>query len=479
MKRLGLRLKFALVIVVFFAGLFGVIAVVLIRQNSNSLRDDLNNKSKQFAALATTPIGNAFLTYQDSGQVKISQQIRSFTDLSHEVTNVAVVDTSGQVAFSQDPKMYVQIDQQTASTFSPVYNYSQNGIITRIVEPLIEDNGSHRYNLVYFISSASVEASIRHTEAATLGYVLVGLLASIGLTYGLTSQLFVRPIQQVSAQALAISAGHLDQQIRITSRDEVGDLAKVVNTMAESLKANIAKLQEVDKLKTEFLMISSHNLRTPLTVINGYMEELQHFKVSVELRHIFDTMTVSGKRLSAFAEDMLTISQIEAGETFLQKEPTKLSEILTSMAADFSILAKEKGIKFTPDIQTQDTLVNISPAHARSALWNLLDNALKFTDKGDWVKLAATVVGTNVEISVADSGIGIAKAEMPKLFTKFHRGTPTLQYTYEGTGIGLYSTKLVIERLGGTIKAASQLGQGSTFTITLPVLSDARLDKSN
>lgn len=473
MKRFGLRFKFALVIVLLLATIFGAIGVILIGQNSHSLRDELNAKSKQFAALATTPIGDAFLTYQDSGQIKITQQIQAFSDLNQEVSNIAVVDTTGMVVFNQKEQSSVNVNQSTAASFKPIYSYDASGIIDRIVMPLIEENGAHRYNLVYFISSASVANAIHNTEMSILGFVLLGLLASIVLTYVLTSQIFVRPIRQVSTQALAISKGHLDQQIQDVGRDEVGDLARAVNTMADSLKADIAKLKETDRLKSEFLMIASHNLRTPLTIINGYMEQLHGLKVDPDLKEILDKMAVGGKRLNAFAEDMLTISQMESGENALRREPTQVAELIKVIADDFKVLTDEKKLTFTANIGTGQAQADISPVHVRSALWNLLDNALKFTDKGGWIKLEAKVDDHKVQIIVSDSGIGIAKAEIPKLFTKFHRGTSTLQYQYEGTGIGLYATKLVIEEMGGTITAASVLGQGSTFTVTLPLLVEA------
>ncbi|HSX53452.1 MAG TPA: HAMP domain-containing sensor histidine kinase [Patescibacteria group bacterium] len=472
MKRPGLRLKFAFVIVALLALIFGVIAVVLIRQNSSSLRDDLNTRSKLFAALATTPVGNTFLTYQDSGQIKITQQIQNFTDLNKTIADVAVVDTVGKVAFNQHDNQTVQVDEQTATTFKPIYDHNASGIIQRIVVPLIEENGSHRYNLVYFVSSTSVEAAIHHTEMLTILFVILGLLVSILITYLVTTRLFVKPIQAVSRQALLISAGHFDQQINIVSHDEVGALAKAVNSMAESLKANIAQLREVDRLKTEFMMISSHNLRTPLTIINGYLESLQKTEVSAQLRHILDTIAVSSKRLTAFAEDMLTISQVESGKDVIQKEPTELAKLLQGMADDAVILANQKNITFTPNISLGDVKANISPAHLRGAIWNLLDNALKFTPDGGWVKLEAMTEGSNAKLSISDSGIGIAAEEMSRLFTKFHRGTSTMEYQYEGTGIGLYSTKLVIDRMGGNITAQSQIGHGATFIITLPLITE-------
>lgn len=470
-RRLGLRAKFIVLIVVLFSLIFGVMAAVLIRQNSNSLRDDLNTKSKQFATLATTPIGNAFLTYQDSGQIKITQQIQSFTDLNHEIADVAVVDTAGMVVFNQHDKQSIRLDTQTASSFTPVYDYNRNGIIERIIIPLLEDNSSHRYNLVYLVSSASIEATIKQTETSILLFALFGLAASAIITYLLISRLFVNPLQDVSRQALLISAGQFGEQIKINHRDEVGDLATAVNTMANSLKSNIIKLQETDRLKSEFMMITSHNLRTPLAIINGYLEQVSRLKLEPKLRQMLDTIAISSKRLAAFAEDTLTISQIEAGQNVVFKQPTELTAFLHTVADDFVVLAKQKDLQFISQIETGAAVAEISPSLIRSALWNLLDNALKFTDAGGQIELTAEISGTHVLITIADSGIGIAKDEIPKLFTKFHRGTGTLAYNYEGTGIGLYATKLVIERHDGTIQVASQLGKGTTFTISLPLKS--------
>jgi two-component system phosphate regulon sensor histidine kinase PhoR len=107
--------------------------------------------------------------------------------------------------------------------------------------------------------------------------------------------------------------------------------------------------------------------------------------------------------------------------------------------------------------------------HLRSAIYNLLDNALKFTAEQGQIELSLAHVADAIQIVTKDNGVGIAPEEINKLFTKFHRGTSTLNYNYEGTGIGLYLTKLIITEHGGTIAVQSELGKGSTFTITLPL----------
>lgn len=113
--------------------------------------------------------------------------------------------------------------------------------------------------------------------------------------------------------------------------------------------------------------------------------------------------------------------------------------------------------------------MELSAANMRSALGNLIDNAIKFTKAGGTITIESRVESGNVVFKVSDTGVGISKSEMPKLFTKFHRGTSTLSYDYEGIGIGLYLSKLIIEEHGGKVEAESELGKGSTFTAYLPV----------
>jgi signal transduction histidine kinase len=177
----------------------------------------------------------------------------------------------------------------------------------------------------------------------------------------------------------------------------------------------------------------------------------------------------SVQRLSQYTEDLLVIGSIEAGDTSDLKSVT-LHEVLDPLVQQTQSLAKAKKLKFTTTIEPPETLeLRANPRRLQSALWNLLDNAIKFTAKGS-VELAVTKQDKQVAITVSDTGIGIAPEEIPQLFTRFHRGTSILEYNYEGEGIGLALAKLVITEHGGTISVISKLDSGTTFTVTLPLL---------
>ncbi len=284
-----------------------------------------------------------------------------------------------------------------------------------------------------------------------------------------TARSLLHPIRLLTEGAARVSAGDLHYRIALNRHDEFGVLARTVNQMADTLRSDIEKLQEVDQLKTEFIMIASHNLRTPLTIINGYLELMKDRQVPENLRKMINSIQSSAQSLSTFSEDLLTISTIEAGTAKLNSSDISLRELLIPLQEEYSSLVSEKNIEvhwFIPDL---DTIVHLSPTHIRSALNNLFRNAVKFTEKGGRIELTFEIQPNQYIISVHDTGVGIKPEEMNKLFTKFHRGTSTTQYDYSGTGIGLYATRLIVESHGGHIGATSTVGLGSIFTITLPI----------
>jgi signal transduction histidine kinase len=467
MIRWSLRARFLLVLIILMVAVFAAITLLIVRQNTRTLRSNLVSQSRSFAALATQPIGNAFIVYKDSGTIRITQEISSFTDLDHDISEVEIVDTNANILFSTNSGAPIKVSAAAASGLDPTYIRDKSGDVVAIVQPYLEEFGIHRYDVVYELSYQSVNQSIRSIVTSILVLSAAILLVSLLAWYALINQLFLRPVAQVSQIALLISRGDFNRRLHLDRRDEIGDLATAVDTMASSLKADIVKLQAVDKLKTEFLMITAHNLRTPLTIISGYLEQLRSQKPKAETGEILEIVETNVTRLKGFAEDALTISTIEADQTSLPREPIEMQPLLQTAAKEFATLAKQKKINFKATTATT-AWASLSKPHFHSALWNLLDNAYKFTPEGGSIELTVTTTADRLEIAVKDTGIGIGASEIPYLFTKFHRATDTLTYNYEGTGIGLYISKLVAEQYGGDIKVVSTEGKGSTFTIWLP-----------
>lgn len=465
--RLGLQTKFIGLILALLTLIFAIITIILIRNDTMSLRADLQDRSKAFATLATSQIGNAYATYQDSGTYLIGKQISTFQALDPTISDVTVVSLTGDVLYSTE-SAHETVNATDASSFNAVYKYT-NGTISQIIYPYIGPNGIHSYAIVYDVSSTEINQSVRSLAQSILIDGIIGLVISAAVISYLVNRWFLLPIKRVRDTAMIIAAGNYAEAISQDRTDEIGDLAGSVNHMAESLKADIQKLKEVDEIKSEFMMIASHNLRTPLTIINGYVSMAKSWAISTELKSMLESIEANSQRLGMFAEDLLTMSSIEAGKSIFVMEKTTVKQIMGHVAEEFKTLTDEKLRNFTANITTEDIELTASPAHLRSAIWNLLDNALKFTGPHGQITLSVQRVGSDLQISVSDNGTGIAPEEMGKLFTKFHRGTSTLTYDYEGTGIGLYITKQIVTAHHGTITVDSTPDKGATFIITIPL----------
>lgn len=469
-----LRAKVTLTISLFLVVIFGLVMYVTLTRDVNQLHTNLNEQSKSFAALATPPIGNTFALYKDSGHIKITQQVNKFQALDPDVSAIGIVSVDGKQLYASDKNVNFNVKPKLASSFKARYVKNDSGYVKRVIQPFFEDSGAHRYSVVYKISTERIEESVASAIRLILYAGIAIMIVSIVLTSWALNVLFIKPLRQVSRSADIVSGGDYNHQIVSNNKDEIGQVAGAVNRMAESLKSDIVKLKELDKLKTEFLMIASHNLRTPLTIMRGSIEAAENAKTVEELKNIITNVQDGVIRLHLLAEDLLTISTLEAGGENFKKTQVDAKPFVESTVSEFELLAGKKGLHWSfvnrlPD----DAKLELSQANMRSALGNIIDNAIKFTEKDGLVRISAATAGGRFVFKVEDTGIGISKEEISKLFTKFHRGTRTDKYDYEGVGIGLYLTKLLVEQHNGRIGVRSEPGKGSTFIIYLPLASAA------
>ncbi len=468
MRHISLRLKFIAIILAILVVIFGLTAFVLLHSSAQQEVSDLNRETKAFASLATKPIGDSVQLYLSSGAIRIQQEVDRFTALDSNIKNIQVLDATGRAIYKYNNRPVTKFDESASVSFDTFYKSDQRGQIVQVIEPYLSDIGAHPFNILYEISTSELANTSRNAAINIVLFALIGLLASALALYLLIDRFFLRPIERVSDLAGVIAAGNYEQVIELHGDDEIAQLADSVNHMANSLKADIAKLEEVDTLKNEFIMITSHNLRTPLTIIKGNVSLIQGSKISKDLEQMIEAIEQSTVELSNFSEQMLLIADIEAGNRIGSTETVSLGDLVAPLGAEFKKIASAKKLTFELHVTQPEIKIAAHRQHLSIAIRNLLDNALKFTAEGK-VEVSAQAHDNSVTISISDTGTGITEPEMKKLFTKFHRGTSTLTYNYKGTGIGLYASKLIVELHGGSVKAESHEGQGSIFTITLPI----------
>ncbi len=244
---------------------------------------------------------------------------------------------------------------------------------------------------------------------------------------------------------------------------------KVEERTKDLTQANI-RLKEVDHLKSMFIASMSHELRTPLNSIIGFtgiMLQGMGGEITKEQRKQLTMVKSSAMYLLSLINDIIDVSKIEAGKAELIIEEFDLANLLQELKDSFKVAADEKGLKLS--LETPKSLIIKSDERrTKQVLIIFVNNAIKFTDRGE-IAIKAAKENRKVEISVADTGLGIRKEDMKKLFGVFSqihvKGTPI----QEGTGLGLHLSKRIVDLLGGDIKAESEFGKGSKFTFGLPL----------
>lgn len=245
--------------------------------------------------------------------------------------------------------------------------------------------------------------------------------------------------------------------------------------MGKKLEINNRKLKELDDAKNEFISIAAHQLRTPPTVIKGYLalaKEDPNNSLDLETRDSLSRAFASNERLIELVEDILNISRIESGKMQYDFQPNQSCEkIIRDLRDTFEIKAKDRGLEMGLEIAGGNIPnITMDSGKIREVISNLIDNSIKYTIKGSiTLKLKKTNYGM-IRIEVSDTGMGISKDEIGNLFKKFSRGSNADQLAAGGIGLGIYVGRKIIEAHNGKIWAESPgVGQGSTFIVELPI----------
>ncbi|HEU4597258.1 MAG TPA: ATP-binding protein [Pyrinomonadaceae bacterium] len=237
-----------------------------------------------------------------------------------------------------------------------------------------------------------------------------------------------------------------------------------------------AKLRELSEMKEEFLALTTHDLRSPLTVISGVINFFTSGRLgdlTPEQKNMVSMMERNTQSLIELVNDLLDASKLESGTMRLDLASIELGGLVQELHEGMIPMAREKEITLEESVPEDLPPLSADRPKLRRVLVNLLSNALKFTPKGGRVEVSATVEGRFVRVSVADSGVGIAPEDMERLFDKYEQARSRATRSEKGTGLGLYITRQLVELHGGTIEAHSELGKGSTFSFTIPTAEES------
>jgi two-component system, OmpR family, sensor histidine kinase BaeS len=324
---------------------------------------------------------------------------------------------------------------------------------TTVIGWLIDRPPDHRQKY----GSPEADFIQRVQEAITysaIGATGIALLLGIVLASTMT-----RPLRELTAATQRVARGMLGQQVTVRSSDELGALAASFNQMS-------ADLAHASTLRRQMTADIAHDLRTPLSVILGYTEALRDGKLPPE-QDIFDTLHIEAQHLQHLINDLRTLSLADAGELPLTRQIIEPQALVERAAATYRIQAQAQGITLETYCAPSAPRIDVDVERMAQVLGNLLSNALRWTPTGGTVFVRADAAKGGVRLKVTDTGAGIAAEDLPHIFERFYRADAARRRNEGSSGLGLAIAKGIVEAHGGTISAASEPGNGTTFTITL------------
>jgi len=332
------------------------------------------------------------------------------------------------------------------------------------------DDGDRILGIVRFALPLSrVQPEIRIIYRVVLFGAIAAVIIALIAAY-FVSRRITLPIRQMRETAQQIAKGDFGRRVRIKSKDELGELAKSLNTMADELQQKMENLRRLDRMRTDFVANVSHELKTPLTLIKGYIETLEDRAMDDKktATKFISIIKEHADRLGHIVDDLLSLSELELSDDSVHKTEFNLKEIIDDVSLGFGRALSEKRQKLTVISDGGDFRIKADRDKIEQVFVNLIDNAIKYTKESGRIELSFIEHDREVVVNVRDSGIGIPKEHRDRVFERFYRVDKARSREVGGTGLGLSIVKHIVLAHNGKITIESELYKGTKISVTLP-----------
>ena len=305
----------------------------------------------------------------------------------------------------------------------------------------------------------------------TMGAIAaVGAMLALALGWRLTRKIAL-PIGEMVEVAEAMRSGHYERRVTTRTSDELGRLGDTLNRLGAELAARMSELHRLETVRRDFVANVSHEIKTPLTSIKGYIETLQTGAIDDPDRRerFLEKIDRNASRLTALVQDLLSLAKIEATEGTFMPTPCEWGPVIASVIARNEDSIVQKNLRIKTAMPESPVIVIGDKEAMTQILDNLLTNAIKYTPEGGWISVQLAARGGFGVVEVEDTGIGIPSEHLDRIFERFYRVDKARSRDLGGTGLGLSIVKHLVSALGGDVGVESRVGAGSRFTVRLKI----------
>jgi signal transduction histidine kinase len=316
-----------------------------------------------------------------------------------------------------------------------------------------------------------ISSDTRDTTLLVAAGLIAGLTGALLLFSGLIASMR-RPLEELVAAAGKLAAGDRSARVEVGGLSETATLGAAFNEMADELEREASQRDRLDRLKDEFVLTASHELRSPLTSVQGFAELLMLERDSLTPKQV-ETVEIildNCRHLVRLLNDLLDLARSDAGRLAVSPRPTAVAPLVEEAVRTMRAQTESSNQVLVADLEPDLPPISAEADRIRQILVNLLTNAHEYSPEGASIEVTARVIDDEVEIAVTDNGPGIPEDQIEHIFERFVRGDAGLTQRVGGTGLGLAISKSLVELHGGTLAVESTPGVGSTFAFRLPAV---------
>ena len=377
------------------------------------------------------------------------------------LTGLAVIGVARFIQQRQD------FENATARSYQleiAARTHLSQGIRSRAARAQIVAQRNSRQTLRDDISSQT-----RDTALLVGAGLIAGLTGAALLFSGLISSMR-RPLEDLVEASERLAGGDLDVRVKVGGLTETASLGRAFNEMAEELQRRAGERDQLDRMKDEFVLTASHELRSPLTTVQGFAEilMLEREQLSPKQAETVEIILDSSRHLVLLLNDLLDLARSDAGQLRIEPAPIEPATLIADAERAIRSQIEARGQALNVEIEPDLPKVEADRDRIRQVMVNLLTNANEYCAEGASIRVRGGRSGDEVEIGVIDDGPGIPADQLEHIFERFTRGDAGITQRVGGTGLGLAISKSLVELHGGTIAAESTPGEGSTFSFRLP-----------